>query len=165
MKTDRSCLIIPLITNFAGRDGIAQADWAKEHVQRYRESNGEDGHIWTGFDGSGNFPCLLLTTKGRKSGENRTTPLIYGTDGDSFVVIASQGGRPVHPGWYHNLTAEPQVEVQVKNRMFKANARTATEAERATLWPMMAEIYPPYDDYQKKAEAARQIPVVILTPA
>ena len=144
---------------------MAQADWAREHVHRYRASNGADGHIWTGFDGSGNFPCLLLTTKGRKSLENRTTPLIYGKNGDSFIVIASQGGRPVHPGWYHNLNAEPRVEVQVKDRLFEADARTATEDKRAALWSMMAEIYPPYDDYQKKADATRQIPVVILTPA
>lgn len=144
---------------------MAQADWAKEHVDRYRASNGADGHIWTGFDGKGHFPCLLLTTTGRKSGAARTTPLIYGTDGDSFTVIGSQGGRPDHPAWYKNIMANPAVELQVGADVFAATARTADKAERAGLWPAMAEIYPPYDDYQEKAAASREIPLVILTRA
>ena len=144
---------------------MAQADWAKEHVERYRASNGADGHIWTGFDGTGNFPCLLLTTTGRKSGEARTTPLIYGEDGDNFMIIASQGGRPDHPAWYKNLLVEPSVELQVGPDIFAATARTADPEERARLWPKMAEIYPPYDEYQQKAAASREIPLVILTRA
>lgn len=139
------------------------SDWAREHVERYRATNGADGHIWTGFDGQGNFPCLLLTTTGRKSGEARTTPLIYGRDGDDYVVIASQGGRPVHPDWYLNLSAEPNIELQVAADIFTATARTAGAEDRARLWAMMAEIYPPYDAYQEKASAVREIPVVILS--
>lgn len=144
---------------------MAQLDWAKQHVERYRASSGADGHIWTGFDGKGNFPCLLLTTTGRNSGEPRTTPLIYGRDGDDYVVIASQGGRPTHPNWYLNLLAAPDVELQVKAETFRAAARSADPDERARLWPMMTEIYPPYDDYQEKAGDMREIPVVILTRA
>lgn len=144
---------------------MAQASWAKEHVDRYRASNGADGHIWTGFDGTGHFPCLLLTTTGRKSGEARTTPLIYGMDGDSYMVIASQGGRPDHPAWYRNILANPDVELQVEAEAFAATARTADAAERARLWPVMAGIYPPYDEYQEKAAASREIPLVILTRA
>jgi deazaflavin-dependent oxidoreductase (nitroreductase family) len=142
---------------------MAQPTFAKEHVDRYRASNGADGAIWTGFDGTGHFPCLLLTTKGRKSGEARTTPLIYGRDGDDFVVIASQGGRPAHPGWYFNILEEASVELQVEADVFAATARTANATERARLWPVMAEIYPPYDDYQEKAAADREIPLVVLT--
>ena len=142
---------------------MAQLDWAKEHVERYRASKGADGHIWTGFDGNGNFPCLLLTTTGRTSGQARTTPLIYGRDSDNFIVIGSQGGRPKHPNWYLNLHADPRVAVQVKDDVFEAEARTAKPEERARLWPMMAKIYPPYDEYQEKAGDRRKIPVVVLT--
>ncbi|MFT5488090.1 MAG: deazaflavin-dependent oxidoreductase (nitroreductase family) [Paracoccaceae bacterium] len=142
---------------------MTQPSFAKEHVDLYRASNGADGHIWTGFDGTGHFPCLLLTTIGRKSGEARTTPLIYGRDGDDFVVIASQGGRPAHPGWYFNIEADASVDVQVEADVFAGTARTATAEERARLWPLMAEIYPPYDAYQEKAAGDREIPVVILS--
>ena len=144
---------------------MARLDWAKQHVERYRASGGADGHIWSGFDGKGNFPCLLLTTTGRISGEPRTTPLIYGRDGDDYVVIASQGGRPTHPNWYLNLLAAPDVELRVKAETFRAAARSADLDERARLWPMMTEIYPPYDNYQAKAGDMREIPVVILTRA
>ena len=142
---------------------MAQADWAREHVERYRETGGKDGHIWTGFDGKGNFPCLLLTTKGRKSGEARTTPLIYGRDGEDFVVVASTGGRPKHPNWYLNLDETGAVEVQVEADVFKATARGANAEERARLWPVMTAVYPPYDEYQERAKDSREIPVVILS--
>lgn len=141
---------------------MAQPDWAKEHVDRYRATGGADGHIWTGFDGNGNFPCLLLTTTGRNSGRERTTPLIYGRDGEAYIVIGSQGGRPKHPNWYLNLQAKSDVEIQVMDDVFRATARTADADERARLWPMMAGIYPPYDDYQSKAGDTREIPVVVL---
>jgi deazaflavin-dependent oxidoreductase (nitroreductase family) len=144
---------------------MTQPGFAKEHVERYRASNGADGHIWTGFDGTGNFPCLLLTTTGRKSGEARTTPLIYGEDGGEYMIIASQGGRPAHPGWYFNILEDASVELQVEADVFAGVARTANAEERARLWPMMADIYPPYDAYQEKAAATREIPLVILTRA
>ncbi len=142
---------------------MAQANWAKEHVRRYRETDGADGHIWKGSDGTGNFPCLLLTTIGRKTGDARTTPLIYGRDGDDYLVIASQGGRPNHPAWYLNLDKNPKVEVQVEADVFDATARTAGADDRDRLWKRMAEIYPPYDDYQDRAAATREIPVVVLS--
>ncbi len=142
---------------------MARVDWAVEHVRRYRETGGADGHIWKGHDGTGNFPCLLLSTTGRKSGEARTTPLIYGRDGEDYVVIGSQGGRPVHPYWYLNLDANPEVEVQVEAETFPATARTASGDRRERLWNMMARLYPPYDDYRAKAAATREIPVVVLS--
>jgi deazaflavin-dependent oxidoreductase (nitroreductase family) len=142
---------------------MTQPPFVREHVDRYRASNGADGHIWTGFDGTGHFPCLLLSSTGRKSGEARTTPLIYGRDGTDFGVIASQSGRPAHPGWYFNMLDDASVEVQVVADVFAATARTATSEERAWLWPLMAEIYPPYDAYQEKAAGSREIPLVILS--
>ncbi len=142
---------------------MAQADWARQHVNRYRETNGEDGHIWTGQDGSGAFPCLLLTTTGRRSETQHTTPLIYGRDGEDFIIIASQGGRPSHPGWYHNLCSFPEVEVQVLVDVFRANASTVEGDKRERLWDMMAGIYPPYDAYREKAAPTRKIPLVALS--
>ena len=144
---------------------MARMDWAMDHVRRYRETGGADGHIWTGHDGKGHFPCLLLTTTGHKSGEARTTPLIYGRDGADYVIIASQGGRPVHPFWYLNLAQDPAVELQVEAESFAATARTAEGEERERLWGMMAALYPPYDAYRDKAAASRQIPVVVLSRA
>ena len=143
---------------------MVQATWTAEHVIRYRETDGVDGHIWNGFDGKGTFPCLLLTTLGRKSNTLRTTPLIYGNDGRSYIVIASQGGLPTHPHWYENLTLAPEVEIQVKAEKYRAQAGTIGGERRNVLWEMMVEIYPPYRVYQEKATPAREIPVVELVP-
>jgi deazaflavin-dependent oxidoreductase (nitroreductase family) len=121
------------------------------------ESGGKDGHIWEGV------ATLLLTTTGRRSGESQTTPLIYGRDGDRYLVVASRGGAPEHPGWYQNLAAHPEIQVQVMADRFKARARTATPAERPALWKTMAAIWPAYDEYQ--ARTAREIPVVIIERA
>lgn len=128
--------------------------WVSSHIQDYVETDGQKGHIWRGV------PTLLLTTRGRKSGKWRRTALIYGQDGDDYVVVASRGGHKHHPNWYLNLVENPEVRVQVKADRFRAVARTATPAEKARLWPMMAAIWPDYDNYQKKTE--REIPVVIL---
>ncbi|MDP6705276.1 MAG: nitroreductase family deazaflavin-dependent oxidoreductase [Alphaproteobacteria bacterium] len=141
---------------------MAQRDWVLEHIRKYRESDGEEGHIWAGVDGKQNLPCLLLTTTGQKSGEARTTALIYGRDGDACVIVASRGGTPTHPLWYRNLVANPEVDLQVGADKFKARARTAEGEERARLWRLMAEIFPTYDDYREKAKATREIPVVVL---
>jgi deazaflavin-dependent oxidoreductase (nitroreductase family) len=127
--------------------------WQQEHLQRYLATDGADGHLWEGI------PTLLLTTTGRISGTTRTTPLIYGQDGDRYVVIGSRGGAPRHPQWYRNLVANPEVQVQVRGDRFSARARTATPAERPTLWQMMANIYH-YNELQ--ARTSREIPVVIL---
>jgi deazaflavin-dependent oxidoreductase (nitroreductase family) len=126
-----------------------------EHVKRYRETGGEEGHIWK--KGS---KILLLTTKGRKSGEPRTTPLIYENADGNYVIVASKGGTPENPGWYENLSKEPQVELQVMDEVFPARARTAEGEERERLWTLAAQQWPDYDEYQKKTD--REIPVVVL---
>jgi deazaflavin-dependent oxidoreductase (nitroreductase family) len=140
-------------------------DWIRDHVRRYLETDGEDGHLWdsTPVGGKGLIPTLLLTTVGRRSGRRLTLPLIYGRSGDDYVVVASRGGAPTHPSWYLNLVAEPRVELQVKADRFSATARTAGPEERARLWQPMRDLYPPYDEYQ--ARAGREIPVVVLRRA
>jgi deazaflavin-dependent oxidoreductase (nitroreductase family) len=129
-----------------------------EHVKRYIETDGEEGHDW-----QGGTHTLLLTTKGRHSGERRTTPLIYGRDGDDYLLVASKGGAPAPPAWYLNLEADPEVEVQVKGDRFRARARTASAEEKPALWETMAAHWPAYNDYQQRTD--REIPVVVLTPA
>jgi deazaflavin-dependent oxidoreductase (nitroreductase family) len=130
--------------------------FGQEHVERYRETDGEEGHDWEGTS------VLILTTTGHRSGQTRSTPLIYGTHGDDYLVVASKGGAPDHPAWYRNLKAEPEVEVQVRGDSFRAQARTATAEERAELWSTMTERWPAYDEYQTKTD--REIPVVVLEP-
>jgi deazaflavin-dependent oxidoreductase (nitroreductase family) len=139
--------------------------WIADHLKRYQESDGADGHMWdsTAVGGPGLLPCLLLTTRGRRSGQEQPLPLIYGKSNTGYVIVASKGGAPTHPGWYHNLVAEPRVGVQVGVESFRANARTATGAERTKLWDEMAVVYPPYIEYQQKTE--REIPVVVLERA
>ena len=133
----------------------AESLFGDEHVRRYRETGGEVGHIWR--RGS---TILLLTTTGRKSGEKRTAPLIYAQDGDRYVIVASKGGAPEHPGWYQNIEKTPDVELQVKDEVFQARARTAQGEERARLWRKANEVWPPYDEYAKNTD--REIPVVVL---
>jgi deazaflavin-dependent oxidoreductase (nitroreductase family) len=128
--------------------------WVARHVRGYVESAGRKGHRWRGVE------TLLLTTRGRKTGKLRRTALIYGRSGDDYVVVASFGGRPHHPQWYLNLTAEPGVHVQVGADEFDGAARTAQGEERVRLWRHMAEIWPDYDRYQARTD--RQIPVVVI---
>ena len=128
--------------------------WMADHMKRYVESNGADGHIWNGV------PTLLLTTTGRKSGEPLMLPLIYGEDKGRYIIVASKGGYPTHPAWYLNLVANPRVKLQVGADKFDAKARTATGTERAELWKKMTKIWPAYDEYQTKTK--REIPVVVL---
>ncbi|MDZ7826288.1 MAG: nitroreductase family deazaflavin-dependent oxidoreductase [Gammaproteobacteria bacterium] len=130
-------------------------DWIRDHMKLYLESGGEEGHHWRGV------PTLLLETLGRKSGKKQVLPLIYGRDGDDFVIVASKGGAPEHPAWYLNLRDEPRVRLQVGTEVFDAEARTASEDEKARLWPEMVSIWPAYDDY--RAATDRSIPVVILS--
>jgi len=130
------------------------AGWVADHIRRYVETDGEDGHLWRGA------PTLLLTTLGRKSGQWRRTALIYGKDGDNHVVVASRGGAERHPSWYVNLREHPEVRVQVRGDKFRARARTATPEEKARLWPVMTAVWPAYDDYQRKT--SRDIPLVVL---
>ncbi|HEX8930272.1 MAG TPA: nitroreductase family deazaflavin-dependent oxidoreductase [Actinomycetota bacterium] len=128
-----------------------------EHVRRYRETGGEVGYHWN------DVTTLILETTGRHSGKPRAKALIFGQDGDRYVVVASKGGAKRHPDWYLNLRDDPKVEVQVKDEVFRARARTAEGAERERLWGQMAEIWPAYNDYQRKTD--QQIPVVVLERA
>ncbi len=131
--------------------------FGQEHVDRYQATDGEEGHDWQGTH------TLLLTTTGRKSGEKRTTPLIYDPVGDAYAIVASKGGADEPPAWYLNLQADPTVEVQVKADKFTARARTASEDEKAGIWPQMVKQWPAYDDYQ--AATDRPIPIVLLERA
>ncbi len=126
-----------------------------EHVRRYQETDGEVGYIWNGV------PILLLTTTGRKSGQPRTTPLIYGKDGDDYLVVASMGGAPQHPNWYRNLLAQPAAQIQVRADHVEVMARTAGDDEKARLWGIVSELWPNYDVYQSRTD--RVIPVVVLS--
>jgi len=140
-------------------------DWQVQHANRYLASGGTEGGMYKiDVPGRGEItaPALLLTTTGRKSGEKFIFPLFYGTDRDKYFVVASKGGAPKHPGWYRNLLANPEVEVQVGTKKLKARARTATGEERARLWKKAVEFWPPYADYALKTE--REIPVVVLDP-
>jgi deazaflavin-dependent oxidoreductase (nitroreductase family) len=129
--------------------------FGQDHVRQYQDSDGEQGYHWR--KGS---KILLLTTTGRKSGEPRTLPLIFGEDDGRYVLVASKGGAPEHPAWYQNLTADPEVELQVKADVFKARAHDAEGEERERLWEMMLGEWPDYAAYQERTD--RQIPVVIL---
>lgn len=127
-----------------------------DHVRAYQESAGEIGYLWNGA------PTLLLTTTGRKTGEQRTAPLIFGRDGDDYLVVASVGGMPKHPAWYLNLRAEPTARIQVGGDQFDVVARTATDDEKPRLWRIVNDVWPNYDTYQSRTE--RVIPVVVLSP-
>ncbi|MEO8608785.1 MAG: nitroreductase family deazaflavin-dependent oxidoreductase [Chloroflexota bacterium] len=125
-----------------------------KHIQRYVETDGKDGYLFHGM------PTLLLTTRGRKSGKLYRTALIFGQDGDRYLLIPSNGGADDHPSWYLNLVENPQVEVQVSAEKFSARARTANPEEKPALWKIMTTIFSRYNTYQK--QAGREIPVVIL---
>lgn len=128
----------------------------EEHVRVYRETNGETGYIWNGVT------TLLLTFTGRKSGQKRTIAIIYTQVGETPVIIASKGGWPTHPQWYLNLLENPDCEVQIKDRVFKARARIAASPERELIWADCIKNWPNYDLYQSRTD--RQIPVVVLEP-
>lgn len=128
----------------------------EEHVRRYRETNGEVGFLWNGAT------ALLLTTTGRKTGQQRTQPLIFAAHGDDYLVVASLGGAPNHPAWYLNLVDNPEAEIQVKGDVIKVTARTADAEEKPELWKVVTAQWPNYDVYQSRTE--REIPVVVLSP-
>lgn len=134
------------------------SDWVADHIRRYVATNGEDGHDWNGTQ------ILLLTTTGRQSGKLRRSALIYGRDGEDFVIVASRGGHPSHPLWYLNLEANENVTVQVKGDIFAATASTVNdESEYARLWNEMLKQWPSYAEYQEKT--SRKIPLVRLRRA
>jgi deazaflavin-dependent oxidoreductase (nitroreductase family) len=125
------------------------------HVKAYRRTNGAEGYEWQ--KGS---HIVLLTTIGHRSGEERTVPLIFGRHGDDYLLVASKGGADDPPAWYVNLEANPTVTLQDRADVFEATARTASEEEKKTLWPIMTKEWPDYDEYQKKTD--RPIQVVVL---
>ena len=135
--------------------------WVARHTEQYL-ADGDAGHLWDSsiVGGPGPLPTLLLTTVGRKSGEERIMPLLYGQANGAYAIVASKGGAPQHPAWYLNLLAQPVVKVQVARDRFTATARIADGDERAQIWELMAQMYPPYRDYQ--AKTTRAIPVVVL---
>jgi len=126
-----------------------------EHVRVYRETGGEQGYDWRGTT------ILLLNTKGRRTGAERTMPLIHRTDGERFVVVASKGGWATNPLWFENLMADPDVTIQVKDEVIPVHAEVAKGAERERLWSLMTEVWPAYDEYQQRTD--REIPVVVLS--
>ena len=128
----------------------------RTHIALYRRTGGRLGGRYRGS------PVLLLTTTGRRSGQQRTMPLLYIVDGNSKVVVASYAGAEHHPAWYHNLLAHPEVTVQAGSSVQEMRAEVADPAEHARLWSPLVSMYPSYDDYQAKTD--RQIPVVVLTP-
>ncbi len=129
----------------------------KGHTAVYRVTGGLVGHHFPGAP-----PTLLLDHVGAKSGTTRTSPLGYVPDGDNLVVVASKGGNPKHPGWYHNLRAHPDVEIQVGSKRKDVHAHVANAEERKRLWPKVVKAYGGYADYQKRTE--REIPLVVLEP-
>jgi deazaflavin-dependent oxidoreductase (nitroreductase family) len=137
---------------------MAESDdqlFGAEHVRVFRETAGERGYDWRGTT------ILLLTTTGRSSGEQRTTPLIHRTDDGRWVIVASKGGAPENPGWFENLSADPNATIEVPGETIAVRASVAEGEERSRLWSLMNEVWPAYDDYQAKTD--RQIPVVVLT--
>ena len=126
-----------------------------EHVRKYETTNGQTGHDWN------NTKVLILRTSGRSTGQLRKAPLIYGRDGDDFLIVASKGGAPDHPGWYKNLSAQPDIEIQVLDKVIPVRARTASAQEKTRLWPVMVKEWPDYDKYQRST--SRDIPLVILS--
>jgi deazaflavin-dependent oxidoreductase (nitroreductase family) len=127
-----------------------------EHVKQYEQTDGRSGHAWN------DTQILILRMTGRSTGELRKVPLIYGRDGEDYLVVASKGGAPEHPGWYRNLLAHPNAEIQVLARIIPVVASTANSQDKARLWPIMTAEWPDYDTYQTKT--SRDIPLVILRP-
>lgn len=127
------------------------------HTLLYRLTNGMIGHRFPGSP-----PMLLLEHVGAKSGTKRTTPLVYVDDQPNVVLVASKGGHPKHPGWYHNLRANPDTSVQIGAERRAVHARVASAQERKRLWPKAVDTYAGYAGYQKRT--TREIPLVILEP-
>lgn len=127
------------------------------HVDRYLETNGEEGYHWNGTE------ILILFTKGRKSGAERKHALIFRRwEDNAYLVVASKGGADEPPAWFLNLQSNPEAQVQVKDERVAVRARVATDEEKPAMWSRMVEVWPSYDEYQTKT--SRPIPVVVLEP-
>lgn len=136
--------------------------WIADHLDDYQASNGRQGHLWdaTGVGGSRAQPCLLITTRGQRTGKSYTHPLLYGVDGDNYLIVGSKGGADTHPSWYFNLLVDPKVVVQVGTDTFEGRATLAEGTEHTRLWATMVDVFPPYTAYQ--AKTSRQIPIFII---
>jgi deazaflavin-dependent oxidoreductase (nitroreductase family) len=132
--------------------------YGKEHIARYEATDGAEGYEWRN-----GTSILLLHTRGRKSGKDYTSPLIFREYDGSYLIVASKGGAPEAPDWYRNLEEDPSVTVQIKGDTFRAKARTATADEKPAMWRHMTEVWPDYDSYQERTD--REIPVVVLERA
>src|SRR6266496_2369922 len=132
--------------------------YGKEHVDRYEATDGAEGYVCRN-----DTTILLLHTRGRTSGKEYTHPLIFREYDGKYLIVASKGGAPEPPDWYRNLEAGPEVQVQIKGDTFVAKAHTATPEEKAAMWRHMVEVWPDYENYQKKTD--REIPVVVLERA
>ena len=134
--------------------------WVREQVELYESSGGTKGTelLETGL------PCIIVTHTGNKTGAIRKTPLMRVKDGESYVLVASQGGAPKNPVWVYNLRANPAVEIRDKTEVRKMQVReVADAAERDRLWQLCVAAFPPYEDYRQKT--ARTIPVFLAAPA
>jgi deazaflavin-dependent oxidoreductase (nitroreductase family) len=144
-------------------DSGKQPKWIREHLRIYQESGGKEGHFFDASataPGAAPIPTLLLTTVGAKSGQKRTTPLLYGKSGEDFIIIGSKGGSETHTAWYYNLRANPDAEIQVATDHFKVRARMAQGAERVKLWDYILTVWPNFAEYQSRT--SREIPVWVL---
>ena len=131
-------------------------EWVAEQVKLYEGSGGTDGLTLrdTGL------PVIIVTHRGRKTGATRKTPLMRAVDGSSYILVASQGGAPNHPNWYHNLKAEPNVEIRDETEVYSMRVREVVDAvERRRLWEIAVQAYPPYQEYQERTN--RIIPVFV----
>jgi F420H(2)-dependent quinone reductase len=137
-----------------GRKALQQT--FRLNVWLYRLSNGRIGGRYD------DAPVCILHHRGAKTGAARETPLVYLGDGDRVVLVASMGGQPKNPAWYHNLRAHPEIEIETRGQRRKMTATVATPKERDELWPRLTEMWPAFDDYQARAE--RTIPVVVCEP-
>ena len=142
--------------NPSGPARLAMKFATSAHAGVYRASGGKLG------GSMGKSPVLLLSTVGRKTGVERTTPLLYAMDSKDYAIVASYGGAPKHPDWFLNLQANPETSIEVGGRKINVRAEVATPEDKPRLWAKLTEMYPTYDDYQKKTD--REIPVVILHP-
>jgi F420H(2)-dependent quinone reductase len=148
-------------SQFANKHGVYLGRRStKIHVALYRRTGGKLGGHLPGWPSAG---ILLLDHTGAKSGMRRTSPLMYHVEGDVVAVMASKGGQPTHPAWFHNLTANPDTTIQIGSAIREVRARVATDEERDRLWPKFLEVYPGYDFLQRIAKG-RKIPIVILDP-
>lgn len=140
-------------------------DVIRRHREMYLTSGGTQGHIFdlSEMGPGGLLPTLLLRTVGRKTGKIHFQPLIYGFYAGEWVIVASKGGAPVHPGWYHNMKAEGQTTFQVATQCFRASIREPQGEERARVWDYMARLFPSYNDYQANSQG-REIPIVMMKP-